>query len=861
VAYGRAVLRWTVWVIAGVALVVGVTVASLPWLVRTGAGHRKVEQWLTRLLNERVPGTVSVGRLRGSVIGGLTAENVVVRNPRGELVGRADVMSACWRPLALIRRREIDELTVRNPRVALDRGSWRIRPGPPAPSTTVARISARDGTVTTRGQTVEQVTGSATLHTSSSLDVHALSARAGPVRLTAYGVVGWGGQQRGWVATRVAVRAPGRGFAGGDIFYTPERIEVALAELTVAAPLATRLVGGRGPVRVRGDMQGAPHRMTASIQARQDARSLWLRAVVDGPRRAVDFDATLTSAPQPIRLHASARYVGGTLVVPAASATVGRSRVAGSGRLSRRALHGSLAVRLAPPEARRLALRTHSTLTAQVAMDGLLTDLAVSAQARLQAARLALRARADLPARRGRAEIAVDQLELAQLSPGAPAMLVSASLAVDGRWIQRALVADLRLAHGRLRVRGRDLDQLSGAGTVRLAGTGEARIRRLAGRLVGWRGKPNIAARGRVRWSASRVAISSATVWLAESRWTGDAGWLRGRAVPRISARAAMTLAPGLVAHLLGRRPPRAWVGRANLDGTPNDFALRLDAATKLGPLRVLAHVRRGNRELELRGVDARLGESHASGAAHLRRGRLTASLDELVLSPALIHELRPALDPGWPVILKGTLDGPLDALDLQLALDAGPTTADLRGRVAARARRFRLTGRVDTFDLATLKGTKTRVRGTLALAAEGRLAEGGVVGTLTVRKARGFMMTSPFYRGSADARLQGRSFVLTRARVELPGAKIAGNGHGVLSDNWRIGYGVVITDALQLRRVPTAVKVLIGINGILPGSTIVGALEKRPGEKVHLTHRVLPIGVSQLRFLFQVLTGRVPLW
>jgi hypothetical protein len=36
---------------------------------------------LTRLLAERVPGSFTVGRLRGSVVGGLVIDELVMRNP------------------------------------------------------------------------------------------------------------------------------------------------------------------------------------------------------------------------------------------------------------------------------------------------------------------------------------------------------------------------------------------------------------------------------------------------------------------------------------------------------------------------------------------------------------------------------------------------------------------------------------------------------------------------------------------------------------------------------------------------------------------------------------------------------------
>ncbi|HEX8953610.1 MAG TPA: hypothetical protein VF945_17255, partial [Polyangia bacterium] len=278
-----------------------------------------------------------------------------------------------------------------------------------------------------------------------------------------------------------------------------------------------------------------------------------------------------------------------------------------------------------------------------------------------------------------------------------------------------------------------------------------------------------------------------------------------------------------------------------------------------LGPASLGGRLRRGDGVVQLSGVEARLGESHARGSARLGRGRLTASLDELLLAPALVHQLLPSVAPMWPLRIRGFVDGPLDALDLALRLDAGPSTADLRGQVAVAARRFHLVGHLDSFDLSVVGQSKARVRGTLDLGADGRLAGRGVVATLSVRNARGYMLESPFYRGLVEARFNELALDVTRARVEVPGAKITGRGSGAYGKGFHFGYGLVSTDALALRHVSTTLRVLLGLNGILPGRTVEGAIDKRPGEKVEFTYRVLPIGVSQLVFLYRVMTGGMP--
>jgi hypothetical protein len=816
-------LRWTARVIACVALAAGLTVAVLPLWLRTGPGHRMVERVLTRLLNERVPGSVSVGALSGSVIDGLHAEEVVVRNPAGELIGRAEWMSVRWRPLALLRHREIDELTAHRPTVTLDRGRWRTPPSERSSgqsTTTIGRIVARDGRLSVRGTTFENVSGTASLHSRSNLDVHAISGHIGEARLTAYGVVGWGETQPSWVAARLAVRDP-RYLAGtGEIFYTPGRLEGALDELTLVAPFATQLLGGRGSVRVQGEVRGAPGELFANAHASQGGRALRIRAQIDGPRRAASFDAVLAAGPRPIRVRARVRYAAGTLIVPTLRAAIGNSRLDGAGSVRHEALRATLTVRLAPTEARWLGLQIRAPMLAQLVLDGPRGDLVVHARARLGAARLTLKARADVTRRRGHVVAVADNVQPVQLFARAPRMLVSTALTLDGRWVRHALVAEVRVARGRLTVAGRTFDRLDGAGAVRIARGGVADIRRLSARWASRRGQPQIAARGQLGWRADRVALSAATVSLAGSRSSGGATWTRG---------------------------------------APEERALRIDATTPLGPLAVAAQLRRAGGDAQLARIDAQLGDSRLRGSVHFRRGRLTAALDDLLLAPALVHELVPALDPRWPIRVRGAIDGPLEALDLALRVDGGPSTTELRAQLSWPTRRFRFVGHVDTLPIAVLQRRWSHVRGTVELAGEGQVVHQGVVGTLTLRNVRGFMMTSPFYRGMADVRFDGRSAELERARVDVPGAKIGGRGHGTYGEGFHVGYGVVITDALALRHVPKTLRVLIGLNGILPGRTIEGELEQRPGEKVELSYHVLPIGFAQLKFLYRVLTGRVP--
>src|SRR5262249_18756823 len=160
----------------------------------TAHGHRTVERVLTRILNHRVPGSVSTGRLSGGIITGLRAEDVVVRNPEGAIIGRAQYIAARWRPLALLRRRALDEVYVERPVIALDRARWRIPPGEaahagPASDVVIAEIIAHDGHVSWKRAAFTHVNGMATLHSISHVDVHGVTARVAGNVLDAFGTV------------------------------------------------------------------------------------------------------------------------------------------------------------------------------------------------------------------------------------------------------------------------------------------------------------------------------------------------------------------------------------------------------------------------------------------------------------------------------------------------------------------------------------------------------------------------------------------------------------------------------------------------------------------------------------------------
>jgi hypothetical protein len=855
-----AVGKWAAGVLAAALLVTAVVVTPRLWL-RTAHGHRTVERVLDRILNERVPGSVSVGRLRGSVLTDLAADDVVVRNPAGEIIGRAPVILARWRPIALVRHRVIDAVHVERPEVVLDRARWRIPPPPPTPprrarrtpptETVIAQLTVRGGRLAWRRTTLTGIDGAATLRSTAHLDVRRLSARVAGAQLHAFGTVGWR-ERPVWVATRFAA-ARGEGLKGrGRLFYTRGRLDGDLEELVVPAPIVTRLVGGRSAVRLSGHVEGRGDDLRAEVRAEAARRApLRLHVVID--RRHREATIAAQSARPVRRLRARLRVRSRVLWVSSLQAAVGASRLDGSGAIDRRTIRAArLHARLMPSEARRIGLRTRAPIVVELEAAGPLRALLLRGRARHEAAQVAARARVDVPARAGEIDLAARAVQAERVWPGAPPITVSGRFRLAGRLDRRRLVGVVRVEEGEVAVDRWRLFALAGDADVQLAREGTASIRGLSGR--GPRGR--FAVRGTLAWTRERVTLTGAALQLDGAYALGDARYDldEGRLVVRADP---VSLSPALVARALGRRPARALTGRVAVEGTRGALSLAIAAPTPLGEVRAVASAIRAGPLVEVTRIEAHLGDSRLVAAARYRAGRVEAAVEDLALSPPLVTQLEPALRPEWPIHVRGAIAGRRDGLDVTLSVDAGPSTARLRGRIAARA--FRLVGHLDTFDLAVLRPTARRVRATLELATAGRLEQGGVVGTLTIRGARGYFMESPFARGWADARFEGRALAITAAVVDFPGARLVGSGDATPDGGLRFDYGVVITNALKLRRVPPGLRTLLGINSILPGRTVKGTVTKRPGQKVEITRHVLPIGVSQLDFLIRVLTGRLP--
>jgi hypothetical protein len=831
-------------------LAAGLVVLGPRWWVATAHGHRTVERVLNHILHERVPGTVTVGRLGGDVWAGLRASDVVIRNPDGTIMAQARFISARWQLMRLLARRELEEVRVERPVLTLERARWlpSARTGE-WHDTFVKLLVAHDGQVRWKSAVFTGATGTASLHSSYGLEVHQVAVRTAGNVLQSFGRVGWGGQPT-WVWGHVRMTRPGQLRGRGGLFYRSEHLALSLDELEVAAPMAARVLGGQGPVRMHGQIQGTTHRLQGTVIARQDERSMHLQITFEPALRAATVAARIAGTPRPIDLQARICARAGRVAVSALHATVGHSRVDGSAELARRHMSLALRVRLLPSEAPLLRLRVAAPLEAQLWASGRAPAFAVRGHASLEAARLSWRGRVNLRSRSGALHLLAHAVQPARFVRRAPALTASGTIDVAGRLAPQALVGRVRVVDGAFDAGGLRLSGIvADTPEVRIGREGEVRFRQASGRWKGHR----FTAQGTLAWNGRTIEVRDVVATAEGAQARVDARYQL--AERHLSLRAApLSLSRQLVSRLLGRPFPRPWHGQLALEGGSRDVHIGLEAVTSFGMLRAAAQLVRMNRYVDLRRVEAQLGDSHLSGALHYQGGRIDASVQDLVLSPTLVHQLAPKLNPAWPIRLHGALAGQ-QVLTVRAEVAAGPSTARISGRIAGR--QFQLAGYLDAFDYRVLAPHQRPIRGTLELAADGRIEQGGVVGALMIRDAHGFIVSSPFYRGSVEARLEGRGFTVTRAAVHVPGARVVAQGSGSLDKGTRIDYGVVVTNAFELRQVPQGLRALVGINSILPGRSVKGAITKQPGQPFAVSYHVLPIGIAQLEFLYRVITGR----
>ena len=175
-----------------------------------------------------------------------------------------------------------------------------------------------------------------------------------------------------------------------------------------------------------------------------------------------------------------------------------------------------------------------------------------------------------------------------------------------------------------------------------------------------------------------------------------------------------------------------------------------------------------------------------------------------------------------------------------------------VRGRVDLPARSFRLLAAFDNFQMAR---SKSSGHVTLEMSLLGRLVDGGVAGTLAVRHASGTLRGWPLYGGRLDATLDGPRFHVDEVLLGMPGAVVEGKGGGSWRD-FRIGYGVVVNNANDLKEVPQSLRLTIGLTQFVPGRTVVGSIQRQQGGKIVITHRTIPPPLRWLNLLYHALSG-----
>jgi hypothetical protein len=515
---------------------------------------------------------------------------------------------------------------------------------------------------------------------------------------------------------------------------------------------------------------------------------------------------------------------------------------------------------VAPAEAAVIGIHPAAPIRLRAALAGPPRALDVRVQGRLHAAQVALFGRMDAFDHRGHVRFVARDVDLSRIFRNATPLVFSGAFRFEGALRQHTGVeGHLSVTNGSMRVAGLSFDRLRGAGRVRLGRSGEAQVDALSGQLRGRRLR-QIATQAVIRWDRKSVRCDVSRAVLDGNRAAGEVGYTLDPVTrqPFVTVNAqSLSLSPSLLQEALHRRPSRAWPGHAKLVWMGNELRLTFALDTDEGPASGRARLRRGGGVLELTGVDVAVGGSRLRGAARVKNGEVVASLDELLIQPRLLHWRWPSLEPARPLRIQGAAAGPLHALDLHLLATSGASTARLRGRLDLHARSFRLVAVLDTFYLQSIKQTR-RSRINLELSALGRLVDGGVSGTLTVRHVWGKIEGLPLDAGRLDVKLDGPKFQVEQVLLGVPGAVFEGKGGGTYRD-FKVGYGVVITDALELRKVPESLRLIVGLTALTPGRSVVGAVQRHAGGNIKITHHTIPPPFRIVNLLYHVLTGHPP--
>lgn len=837
----------------------GVFIAALAVWLQTDTGRGWVERALIGAASERLALTLSMGRTTGNLFRTIRLENVAIRDAQGRLVARADAVSARYWLYRLILRRQVEEIVVERPVIV------RV-PAPPAtaadPSQETAQLLVRkltitDGSFRWHGHTVHGLSANAAFRRSSArgrgveADVNLLLDER-PLHVHAKA-------ELDGARAEVAAELRGRDFAArGRGVWVDRKIAASLEKLDVDAKLAAAapLWAGHGPLHATGTLVGPLDALQLKLQGHTDNRGLALGALVDIPRRTARLTAASAGPRRSAALWAHAALRGGALVLPRLEAHLGATRLSGTARVTSGRVDATLDARVDPPEAVVFRIHPVAPIGLRVTLHGPPRALDVRIRGQLRFARVELTGRVNLTTRRAQLQLAARDVRPSEIERGEPAFAFSGAFALEGEAREHGRVeGSVSVRDGTLSVAQRRFERVNAVAHVRLDQPGEVDVARLSAQLTGSHPRP-IALRGVLRWDRRALRFDASRVVVDGNEAAGAAVVVTHDAVtrqPLVSIRARwLSVSPALVEEALHWRPSRAWPGHAALLWTPHGLQLAFALQTDYGRASGTARLRLDRGALELPSIDVALGGSRLRGAARVKDGEVVASLDELLLQPELVYSLWPPLNPALPLRIQGAAAGPLHALELRLLATSGPSTVMVRGRADLPARSFRLLAAFDNFQMAR---SKSSGRVTLEMMLLGRLVDGGVAGTLAVRHASGTLHGWPLFNGRLDARLDGPKFHLDEVLMGMSGAVVEGKGGGTWRE-FRIGYGVVVNNANDLKQVPQSLRLTIGLTQVVPGRTVVGSVQRQNGGKIAITHRTIPPPLRWLNLLYHLLLG-----
>jgi hypothetical protein len=578
---------------------------------------------------------------------------------------------------------------------------------------------------------------------------------------------------------------------------------------------------------------------------------------VDVPQKKARVAAFLAAPARNARARARVALRGRALDVTALELHAGATRLKGAAQVDARHLEATLAARVAPREAAAIGIHPTAPIRLRVTLHGPLRAVAVRVESRLRAARVALVGHIDLHARRGQLYLVAHDVRPSEIVPNAPPLTFSGAFSFEGAIrAQTGVAGNMSVTNGKLSVAGQRFDRLYGTGRVQIGRRGEVNVAALTGRLEGSRPR-QLVVQTRLRWNPQALRVDASRVLVDQSRAAGTVIYTHDPLTrqPLVVVRAQkLSLSPSLVQEALHRRSAKAWPGNAKLVWTPEDMRLTFALGTDLGPASGTATLRRERGTPALSNVDVALGGSRLRGTARVKNGELVDRCDELLLQPQLAHALLPAVAPTRAMRVQGAVAGPLYALDLHLLATAGASTARVRGRVDWRARSFELLATLDSFYFPSIKQTQSsRVNAEMSLV--GRLVAGGMAGMLKVRHASGVVQGLPLDAARIRVALNGPNFSIEKFLIGVPGAVVEAQGGGTFSD-FHIGYGVVVTNALALKKVPKELRLLIGLTALTPGRSVVGTVRRHAGGKIEFTHHTIPPPFRWVNMIYHVLTG-----